>query len=105
MRNLDFIVIGQALSRDQRCDFSGLVAGSTGYLRARFTFCKEWAGCKKVAIFTCKGKGYPVPLEANMCQIPAEALTGSPVQVRVFGRRPGFEVATGVVAFSQTTSR
>ena len=105
MRTLDFIATGQTLKRDPLGDFTGIVAGSSGYLRARFRFDRDWAGCKKVAVFTCKGKDYPVPLELNMCEIPAEALTGSAVQVYVVGRRPGYQIATDVAAFPQTVRR
>ena len=105
MRVLDFIATGQTLLQAPACDFSGIVAGSRGYLQARFQFSKEWAGCKKVAVFTCKGKGYPAPLELNMCEIPAEALTGSAVQVYVVGRRPGYQITTSVVAFPQIVRR
>lgn len=105
MRNLDFIVDGQKLARDPLCDFTGIAAGSKGYLHARFRFSKEWSGCKKVAVFTCKGKPYPVGLKDNMCEIPAEALTASAVQVHVVGRRGGMEIITTVAAFPQTVRR
>lgn len=96
---------GQTLAQAPRCDFTGIVAGSRGYLRACFHFSKEWAGCKKVAVFSCNGKEHPAPLEYNMCEIPAEALTGSAVQVYVIGRRPGYQIATNVAAFPQTVRR
>lgn len=80
MRVLEFVAEGQTLKRDPRCDFAGIVSGSKGYLHACFHFCKEWKGCKKVAVFSCKGKDYPVPLDYNMCEIPAEALAGSSVR-------------------------
>lgn len=97
MKVLDFNVVEQTITRDPLCDFSGLVAGSRGYIRARFHFSADWAGCKKVAIFSDR----PVPLTNNTCEIPAEALTGATVRVRVVGRRPGFEISTGTVAFPQ----
>ena len=105
MRVLEFVAEGQTLKRDPRCDFAGIVAGSKGYLHACFHFCKEWKGCKKVAVFTSRGRDYPVPLEYNMCEIPAEALTGSAVQVYVIGRRPGYQITTAVAAFPQTVRR
>lgn len=105
MRVLEFIAAGQTLTRAPACDFSGIVAGSRGYLYACFLFSKDWAGCKKVAVFTCNGKPYPAPVQYNMCEIPPEALTGSAVQVYVVGRRPGFNIETGTVAFSQTLRR
>lgn len=105
MRILEFIASGQTLSRAPHCDFTGIVAGSKGYLYACFHFSREWAGCKKVAVFTCKGKEYPAGLDFNMCEIPAEALAGTNVQVRLVGRRPGFEITTTVCAFPQTVTR
>lgn len=105
MRVLDFIVSGQTLTKDPLCDFTGIAAGSRGYLYARFRFSKDWAGCKKAAVFTCNGKDYPVGLKDNMCEIPAEALTGRAVQVYVVGRRAGCNIPTSVVAFPQTVRR
>lgn len=105
MRILEFNAAGQALTCAKTCDFTGIVAGSCGYLRARFMFSREWAGCNKVAVFVSKGQEYPVPLELNMCDIPAEALTGSSVQVYVVGRRPGYQITTTVAAFPQTVRR
>jgi hypothetical protein len=102
---LDFIVVKQTMQRDPACDFSGLVAGSRGYLRARFRFSSDWAGCRKVVIFSAKGKDYPVPLINNTCEIPAEALACTLVQVRAVGRRDGYEINTDTVSFSQSPSR
>lgn len=100
MKVLSFNIVEQTITRDPLCDFSGLVAGSRGYIHARFHFSADWAGCKKVAVFS----GHPVPLVHNSCEIPAEALTGTSVQVRVLGRRPGFAISTGTVAFPQKTN-
>lgn len=105
MRVLEFKADGQTLTQAPGCDFTGIVAGSHGYLRARFRFSQEWAGCKKVAVFTCRGKDYPVGLRDNMCEIPAEALKASAVQVYVIGRRPGYEITTTVSAFPQIVRR
>ena len=105
MRVLDFIVSGQALKKDPLCDFTGIAAGSRGYLYARFRFSKEWAGCKKAAVFTCNGKDYPVGLKDNMCEIPADALTGSAVQVYVVGQRGEYRITTEKTAFAQTVRR
>ena len=100
MRFLEFIATGQTLRRAPACDFSGIVAGSKGYLSARFHFSKEWTGCKKVAVFICKGKEHPVGLKDNMCEIPAEVLVGGPVQVYVLGARGACRIPTDPVAFT-----
>lgn len=104
MRILDFIVSGQTIKRDPSCDFTGLVAGSRGYVLARFRFSTDWAGCKKVVIFSGNGTERPTPLTNNMCEIPAEVLTGTAVQVRAVGRRDGYQITTGTVAFSQSAN-
>lgn len=101
MRVLEFTAAGQKLTKAPGCDFTGIVAGTRGYLYACFSFSKDWAGCKKVAVFSSNGKEYPTPVLYNMCEIPAEALTGSAVQVYVVGRRPGFQITTNNAAFPQ----
>ena len=99
MKILDFTIVGQTIKCEPHCDFSGLVAGSCGYLYARFHFSSDWTGCKKVAVFS----GSPAPLVHNMCEIPAEALVGTTVRVRVEGRRPGLIIKTDTVTFQQKT--
>ena len=42
MRILKFVVENQKIKQDPSCDFSGLVAGTEGYLKAEFVFSKEW---------------------------------------------------------------
>lgn len=41
MRVLRFIVNNQRIYPDPKCDFSGLVKGTTGYLKALFIFSPE----------------------------------------------------------------
>lgn len=60
MKILDFIVSGQKIECDPMCDFSNIASGSRGYLYARFRFSAEWLDCKRVAVFSCRGKEYPV---------------------------------------------
>lgn len=100
MRNLEFNASGQTLKRAPACDFSGIVAGSRGYLFARFYFSADWASCKKVAVFTYRGIDYPVGLKDNMCEVPAEVLAGGPVQVYVLGARGTSRIPTNAVAFT-----
>lgn len=47
MRILQFKVTGQNLSKDG--DFSGIVAGTKGYLYTEYNFDSEWDGCRTVA--------------------------------------------------------
>lgn len=101
MRILDFNVSGQKLQKNSDCDFTDIVAGSKGYLRARFEFSTDWAGCKKVAVFISNGHEYPVAIINNTCDIPAEVLTTRTVKLYVIGRRPGFEIPTNIITFEQ----
>lgn len=56
MRTLRFIIDGQSIKKDPSCDFSGLVPGTKGYLKAQFQFSDEWKKCKKAAIFGSVGR-------------------------------------------------
>ena len=56
-RILKFKVKKQRLTRDRNCDFSNIVAGSVGYLRARFNLSSEWDDCVKVASFWAEENG------------------------------------------------
>ena len=105
MRTLSFIVAGQKLERDPACDFSGIVSNSQGYLYAKFRFSPDWKLCKKVAIFTGTGKECFAPLKGDLCEIPAQALTGNTVQVCVVGQRDNIRIPTNVLEFKQHTGR
>ena len=95
MRVLKFKADGQRLKKQADCDFSGLVAGSAGYLRAEFTFSDDWLGCKKVAGFIADDKEYPVMLDDNdSCMIPTEALSGELFKVYVVGANVGYKIIT-----------
>lgn len=92
MRILEFTTHKQRLTRTPTCDFSGLVAGSAGYLQAKFNFSPEWDGCKKAASFILKDSNGRIEREQGVllsendtCDIPPEVLTFSEFYVRVKG--------------------
>ena len=97
MRSLRFIVENQKITRDPLCDFSGLVAGTEGYLRAEFLFSKEWDGFTKVAAFWGLGRECPPKIldSRNSCVIPAEALRWTSFDVGVIGKRNNLILKTG----------
>lgn len=101
MRTLKFIVAGQQIRPDPACDFSGLVAGTEGYLKAQFDFNEDWARCKKAASFWCLGKEYAAPVINNECVIPPEALTWNTLKVSVTGIRPGYKITTNQTEITQ----
>ena len=88
MRILDFRVDHQALCKLPGSDFSKIVAGSSGYLRAKFHFSEDWDEyIKRVAHFVGEdGTEGAVPLnENNECDIPSEVLTGREFKVTMYG--------------------
>lgn len=102
MRILDFIVSRQKLERSPSCDFTGIASGSSGYLYARFRFSADWKGCKRVAVFSARGKEIPVAITNGMCLIPDEVLVGSTVSVAVVGKRGDCRITTNRTAFEQS---
>lgn len=91
MRILKFIVDDLKIKPDPLCDFSGLVVGTEGYLRAEFAFSKEWDGCVKVASFWKLDRECPAQIlkDGKTCLIPAEALTWTSFEVGVIGKKAG----------------
>ena len=87
MRILSFIVEGQGIVKDPTCNFEHLVSGSRGYLKARFTFDKEWDGYAKVAIFKKLSLEYPAPIINGECMIPGDALDYEKFTVSVIGQK------------------
>lgn len=89
MRSLQFIVEGLTIKPDPRCDFSGLVPGTAGYLKAEFSFSKEWTSTPKVVAFYSRlGNEYPPQAlkDGRTCLIPAEALQKRVFKVQVLGQ-------------------
>ncbi len=104
MRTLKFIIDGQTIKLDPDCNFSGLIPGTEGYLRAEFSFSPEWNNSAKVATFhSVLGKEYPPqPInKANQCMIPKEALKRKVFKVGVIGKRGEIKLTTDKVAVSQ----
>ena len=101
MRTLKFIIAAQAITKDPDCDFSGIVAGTEGYLRAEFSFSEEWQGCRMAAVFSCMRKEYPQPIKNGRCVIPAEALEWDNFGVRVVGQRENYQITTSEIKIRQ----
>ena len=104
MRILEFNVNKQRLIKKIGCDFSGLVAGSVGYLKAKFYFSdNEWAGCTtKIARFWLNGAEHAVLLDSNnSCMIPPDVLIRSKFEVSVLGAAPGYQIETNKITVRQ----
>lgn len=104
MRTLVFNVKKQIIEREPSCDFSGLVAGTKGYLKAKFLFSSDWDNCTKVAGFFSKDdKEFP-PCELdknNTCTIPDEALEHHEFKIKLYGKREGYSITTNMITIKQ----
>lgn len=92
MRILKFRINGQKLSKDG--DFSNLVAGTKGYLKAAFNFSTEWDRCRKAAVFLKYGEPYPVPIINGICEIPEEISGQKHWKLYLIGERDGYRIVT-----------
>lgn len=103
MRTLRFIVDKQIIKQDPNCDFDNIVPGSVGYLRAEFSFSKEWDGTAKVAAFIRNGNECPPQIleDGKSCTIPAKALTNRKFTIKVFGKNKDFMIATNEIEVIQ----
>ena len=108
-RILEFKVDKQLIQKMPGCDFSGIVAGSAGYLKAKFHFSDEWKDCVKVASFgtvdlaSLAYSDYPIILDKNdMCEIPSDVLVGQTFLVHVVGgKKPHYRINTNVLKVRQ----
>lgn len=92
MRTLVFNVRGQTIHPNSLSEISGLVAGTSGYIKAKFLFSDDWNGCAKVVAFsTIDGKELtPAKLDFdNSCIVPADALEYHEFELRILGKGIG----------------
>lgn len=95
MRVLEFLINKQTIRRKPGCDFSKIVAGSVGYLQAKFYFSEDWDDCKKAASFYLGDKEQARMLDENdSCEIPADILVGAKFEVSVTGAKTGYKLKT-----------
>lgn len=89
MRTLKFAVNAQRITSDPNCDFSGIVPGTVGYLKAHFSFSPEWAGMVKVAEFRKYLCDEPVsvPIINGECAVPGTVTGGKAWYVKIIGKR------------------
>lgn len=100
MRILQFRINGQKLSKDG--DFSGLIAGTKGYLYTEYNFDGEWGGCKKAAVFSRYDKEYPVPIVNGKYAVPDEITGYKRWKVYLVGEKKGYRITTNEVEVRQS---
>lgn len=98
MRRLIFAVTGQQLTKHG--DFSGVTAGSKGYLRCRFELSDpEWLMAKKIAVFNDE---YTVAVSAEgECNVPDEVTDGKSFKVYLAGQTGKTRMVTNKVLIEQ----
>lgn len=103
MRILKFNINGQRIDTDPECDFSGLVSGTKGYLKAMFTFSNEWHNCAIKAVFCSEEDEYPVPITIvkSLCTIPEEVLVGTSFTVYLVGEKNDYRICTNRIRVRQ----
>ena len=105
MRTLKFIVDDQIIKKDPDCDFSNIVPGSEGYLKAEFSFSSEWNNFAKIAAFySITGKEFEpqVLKDGKTCVIPAEALKRIKFRIQVMGKNSyNMKLITNTVEIKQ----
>lgn len=103
MRTLKFIVDRQIIKQDPNCDFSDIVPGTTGYLKAEFEFSSEWDNTIKVAAFFRNGYECPprVLKDGRSCMIPEEALTGRQFTISILGKNKDIRLTTNKIEVFQ----
>ena len=104
MTTLKLIVEGKIIKQDPNCDFSNLVPGTEGSLRAEFSFSPEWKGCAKVASFwSAVGDEYPpqVLTDGVSCLIPDEATQRYAFKVGAIGKSATIRLTTNKAIVKQ----
>ena len=100
MRILEYKVNGQRIIPIGNHD--GLVAGSKGYLKAKFNFDNSWDGCEKVVSFSSGNKEYAKFLDENdSCIIPYEVLSGKSFNIYVEGRKEEYRIPSRTITEQQ----
>lgn len=107
MRVLKFIVDKQIILPDPDCDFTGLVPGSKGYLRAEFRFSSDWANTVRVAQFTNNtGECTPKKLEdGRWCMVPDDAAEFRSFSISILGKSQNLYLTTNSTTVVQNGGR
>ncbi|WP_270289631.1 hypothetical protein [Enterocloster citroniae] len=93
MRTLRFRVSGQELTRAPGCDFSNIIAGTSGYLQTAFEFGPDWDGTVRVAAFYIRD---------GVCIVPDEITPCDQFKIGVVGQREnGQRITTNLITIKQ----
>lgn len=101
MRELDFIVNGQTLMKDPLCDFTGLVAGTKGYLKLYFEFSPAWKNYKKAVRVKADSTVSYIPIENGYANLDDFSAAHTRLTISVKGVDGDKVLTTDSVVISQ----
>ena len=104
MRTLRFKVSGQELIRAPGCDFSNIIAGTSGYLQAAFEFGQDWDGTIRVAAFYpyLQSREVAALITDGTCIVPDEVTAYDTFKIGVVGQREnGQRITTNLITIKQ----
>lgn len=109
MRTLKFIINDLILNRDPSCDFTRLIPGTEGYLKAEFDFNSTWDNCVKVVgFYSADGSKEYTPQilrDGKSCIIPYEVLKHSKFRIKVLGKSKTMKLCTQDIIIVQDGGR
>lgn len=88
MRVLKYIVTGQKVERDLKCDFEDIMRGTNNYINLLFVFDKEWNDTIKViSMKNSDGIETNRVLENNQISLPLIVTGGSLFSFELYGKK------------------
>lgn len=88
MRVLKYIVTGQKVERDLKCDFEDIMRGTNNYINLLFVFDSEWNGAIKViSMKNSDGVETNRVLENNQVSLPLSVTDCSLFYFELYGKK------------------
>lgn len=88
MRTLKYIVTGQKIERDLKCDFEDIKKGTNNYINLFFVFDSEWNNAIKViSMKNSDGIETNRVLENNQVSLPLQVTDGSLFYFELYGKK------------------
>lgn len=88
MRILKYIVTGQKIERDLKCDFEDIKKGTNNYINLLFVFDSEWNNTVKViSMKNSDGIETNRVLENNQVSLPLQVTDGSLFYFELYGKK------------------
>lgn len=88
MRTLKYIVTGQKIERDLKCDFEDIKKGTNNYINLLFVFDSEWKDTIKViSMKNSDGIETNRVLENNQVSLPLHVTDGSLFYFELYGKK------------------